>query len=325
VVWALHRCFPMASIDRLWAVVLAAGDGSRLAELTRAIHGEPTPKQFARLFPGNRSLLQTSLGYLRPLVPGERTIVVVPNGKAALARSQLAHFSGITIVEEPQNRGTGASLLLPLALLLQRAPSADVVVVPASYMADRPQALREAILLAHASLDAAPITVLGVAPTSSEHEHSLIVPGRTITPGIRSLANLVASPREELMQALLARRALWHPLFTVSDAWTLWRVTERHLVEQSRAIRAGVQAGTPEALERAYAAIRPADFTRDVVARQLGFAVTDVTGCGFKDIATPDDALAAFPDILDRIMPRGSRELRSLSRESVFSPDLVPA
>jgi mannose-1-phosphate guanylyltransferase len=315
----------MATVNGLWAVVLAAGAGSRLAELTGVLHREPMPKQFAGLFPDQRSLLQTSLGYIRPLVPAERTIVVVPNGKAALARCQLAHLPGITIIEEPQNRGTGASLLLALASLLQRGPGADIAVVPATYVADRPQALRDAVLLAQAALDSAPVTVLGVAPGSRQLDHPLIVPGRTITPGIRSVANLVSAPREDLVQDLLAKGALRYPLFTVSDAFTLWRVTERHLAEQSRAIRAGVQAATREALEQAYTAIRPADFTRDVIGRQLGIAVADVTGCGFRDIATPGDVFAVFPEILARITPRGSREVRSPSRPRVSSDDLVLA
>ncbi len=34
---------------QLWAVVLAAGEGSRMTPLTRALYGRPLPKQFAAL------------------------------------------------------------------------------------------------------------------------------------------------------------------------------------------------------------------------------------------------------------------------------------
>ena len=40
----------------LWTIVLAGGEGVRLRELTRALHGEELPKQFA-LIHGGRSLL----------------------------------------------------------------------------------------------------------------------------------------------------------------------------------------------------------------------------------------------------------------------------
>jgi hypothetical protein len=33
--------------EHLWAVVLAAGEGRRLAALTERLHGVPVPKQFA--------------------------------------------------------------------------------------------------------------------------------------------------------------------------------------------------------------------------------------------------------------------------------------
>ena len=43
-----------------WTIVLAGGDGVRLRELTRALHGEALPKQFAIIHRG-RSLLQATV------------------------------------------------------------------------------------------------------------------------------------------------------------------------------------------------------------------------------------------------------------------------
>jgi len=42
--------------ERLWALVLAGGDGTRLQPLTRLIAGAPIPKQYCRII-GSRSLL----------------------------------------------------------------------------------------------------------------------------------------------------------------------------------------------------------------------------------------------------------------------------
>ena len=36
--------------ERLWALVLAGGDGTRLQPLTRLIAGRPIPKQYCRIF-----------------------------------------------------------------------------------------------------------------------------------------------------------------------------------------------------------------------------------------------------------------------------------
>src|SRR5688572_18497108 len=104
----------MRSDDRLWAVVLAAGEGTRLAPMTRRLYGEPLPKQFATLV-GNRSLLQETVERLSALVPAAHMVVVVPDGYQRLARLQLARWPGLHIVSQPANRGTGPGILLPLA------------------------------------------------------------------------------------------------------------------------------------------------------------------------------------------------------------------
>src|SRR5439155_10163330 len=75
--------------DRLWALVLAGGDGTRLQALTRLIAGAPIPKQYCRIV-GDRSLLETPLACIAPLVRRERTLAIVNRGHLSLARPQLA-------------------------------------------------------------------------------------------------------------------------------------------------------------------------------------------------------------------------------------------
>src|SRR5213592_4219164 len=73
--------------DRLWALVLAGGDGTRLQALTRLIAGAPIPKQYCRIV-GDRSLLETTLARIAPLVRRERTLAIV--NRAPLAGSPAA-------------------------------------------------------------------------------------------------------------------------------------------------------------------------------------------------------------------------------------------
>jgi mannose-1-phosphate guanylyltransferase len=98
--------------DRLWAVVLAAGEGTRLAALTRTLYGTAVPKQFAPLL-GERTMLQLTIDRIAPLVPAERTVVVVDQTQESLARAQLEDYPGVLIVLQPGNRGTGPGVLLP--------------------------------------------------------------------------------------------------------------------------------------------------------------------------------------------------------------------
>jgi mannose-1-phosphate guanylyltransferase len=292
-----------------WAIVLAAGDGSRLASLTQALEGQPIPKQFASFSADKRSLLQQAVDHIRPIVPNERIAVVVPSASLGVAGRQLATFPGITLIGEPRNCGTAASLLLPLALLLAKDPMADVVVVPTAQVFSQPAALRDGVLHARATLGMAPITLLGVTAGSAKEDACWIVPGRTISRGVWSVADFAAKPHEQLARRLLEKQAFWHTLFTVAEGSTLWRVSRRHLAGLTAAIHTGVDAHSDEALIRAYESMEPADFEHEVLARQLGVAVTDVTQSGYSHLGTMDDVLVAFPGIGDKCVlpPRAAK------------------
>ena len=61
-----------------WAIVLAAGDGSRLSNLTKAATGRVVPKQFCSLR-GGPSLLEDALARAACVVARKRILVVVPS------------------------------------------------------------------------------------------------------------------------------------------------------------------------------------------------------------------------------------------------------
>ena len=116
----------------LWAIVLAGGEGTRLAALTRAIYGRDVPKQFAAVGSA-RSFLQETMVRIASLVPSARTLVVVSEKHARLAIEQLQAFPGVEIVLQPANQGTTAGVLLPLAHVLGRDPEAVVTVFPCDH------------------------------------------------------------------------------------------------------------------------------------------------------------------------------------------------
>ncbi|HEX7508564.1 MAG TPA: sugar phosphate nucleotidyltransferase, partial [Polyangia bacterium] len=122
-------------IDQLgdWAVVLAAGDGTRLRPITRMLYGHDLPKQFAALN-SDRTLLQQTLDRIRPLVRADHTIVVVAEDRESLAKAQLAEFGGVQIVSQPRNLETGPGVLLPLSVIKARCPHAMVIVTPSDHI-----------------------------------------------------------------------------------------------------------------------------------------------------------------------------------------------
>ena len=109
----------------LWTVVLAGGDGVRLRQLTRALHGEERPKQFAMIH-GGRSLLQATVARAARWSAPEHIVVVVAEERESLARMQLREYGGVDVVAQPTNRGTGPGLLLPLSRVFAVLAASDL-------------------------------------------------------------------------------------------------------------------------------------------------------------------------------------------------------
>ena len=137
---------------RLWGLVLAGGDGTRLQALTRVIAGAPIPKQYCRIV-GDRSLLETTLARIAPLVPPERTLAIVNRGHLRLARPQLAAIPAANVLVQPRNLDTGPGLLVSLLALARRDAAATVAVFPSDHdirheVAFRRHVARMALLVA---------------------------------------------------------------------------------------------------------------------------------------------------------------------------------
>jgi mannose-1-phosphate guanylyltransferase len=296
----------MSGHDRLWAIVLAAGQGARLAPLTERLYDEPLPKQFAVLA-GERSLLQTTIDRLLPLVPASRTVVVVPLAYEELARQQLAEHRGIRVVAQPANRGTGPGILLPLAHVLEADPRARVVVTPSDHHVADARALTRAISVA-AAVTSAPLTLVGVEADRPETEYGWIDPGDVLPGNVRRVERFVEKPDPEQARALLERGALWNTFVFAAGGRRLWSLTEEKLPVQAALIHSCVSQQGPQGscLARAYAQMQEANFSRAVLERTPGLAVVAAPRCGFSDWGSPErvfESLRGTND-LDRLLAR---------------------
>lgn len=304
----------MSTRDNLWAIILAAGEGMRLASLTERLYGEPLPKQFAVL-DGDRSLLQATAERLSALVPPSRIVVVVPHAYEALARRQLAAFLGARVVAQPANRGTGPGILLPLAHVLALASDAHVVVAPSDHYVARPDRLTSAIASAAAHVEAAPLTLVGVEADRAETEYGWIEDGDVLRGPVRRIARFVEKPDAARARELLERGCLWNTFIMVAKAPRLWLIAEERMPTQAAVIKACVdQSGAKAAsLVCAYDKMEGVNFSRAVLENANDLGVVRARGCGFSDWGTPERVVASL---------RGTPELeRLLSRLAAGSPD----
>jgi mannose-1-phosphate guanylyltransferase len=302
-------------IDRasqLWAVVLAGGEGTRLASLTRALYGAELPKQFAVLS-GCRSMLQTTVDRILPLLPLERVVVVASRQHEELARQQLREWGEkITLLVQPRNLDTGAGLILPLAWLRARDRTATVAVLPSDHHVARPDVLRAAIArAAEAARGDELVSLLGAEPDSPDTDYGWIVPGRPLERFDRyEVLRFVEKPDPALARALLGQGALWNTFIMVGAIETLWQLARRHLPEHAGRLS---RCSSPRDLEQAYASLGPASFSREVLERAGNLALLPLRGAGWSDWGRPDrvfESLAGTPDhrrLLQRIARRNAR------------------
>src|SRR5262245_59785103 len=136
-----------------WAIVLAAGEGSRLRQLTTDAAGVATPKQYWSLS-GGRSLLGDAVLRARRIAPKGRVLIVVAAEPEHLWRDELAAVPPQNLIVQPANRGTAPGILLPLMAIRARDPEARFFVLPSDHFVRKEHVLETALRAALAGVDA---------------------------------------------------------------------------------------------------------------------------------------------------------------------------
>lgn len=309
--------------ENVWAVVLAAGEGSRMAPLTRKLYGYNLPKQFAA-FAGDRSFLQRTLDRIAPLVPPERTVVVVSAEYETMARAQVRGYEGLTLVGQPQNVGTGPGILLPLAHVLSQDLTARVVVFPSDHHIRRDEVFGDAVRRAVDVSGRVPSSLALVGAVADQPDTGLgwIVPSAGADPASAApvlVDRFVEKPALPMARSLLEGGALWNTMVMAASAAGLWRLLRRYLPTQTRAMdRYLLQIGRGDerkVRERTYRALSPADFSREVLQRATGLGVVAMADSGWSDCGTPESLFECWAGTkeLERLRGRlGDGELAGI-------------
>ena len=216
------------------------------------------------------------------------------------------------LVIQPDNRGSAAGILYALFRLAKLAPSADVALFPSDHFVSDERHFMDHVDLAFDPVRLRPeLTVmLGIAADSAETAYGWIEPGQPIGTehaNILGVYRFYEKPSVHLAQELLARAGLWNSLVIVARLSTLLgliMVTMPELYGTFARIRSHLLTNAEErTIERLYASIDDADFSRDVLARHpANLAVLPVQGCKWSDLGEPLRVI----DVLrrQRIQPR---------------------
>src|SRR5580700_6489049 len=199
-----------------WALVLAAGDGTRLASLTTDQDGRAVPKQFCSLNGGD-SLLQASLRRARQIVPRRRICAIVARSHERYWRRMLRSFPEANLIVQPRNRGIANGLLLGALRILERDPLARIIFLPADHHVLHEWSLIGSIRAAAALVGRDPecllrerLLLVGISPEEPDPGLGYIVQGASLGAGIRHVTQFVEKPTAAVARALIARGAVWN-------------------------------------------------------------------------------------------------------------------
>jgi mannose-1-phosphate guanylyltransferase len=289
-----------------WAVVLAAGEGTRLRSLTTDANGRSKPKQYCSLF-GGSTLLEDALRRGDAVVGSSRLCAIVAAQHARWSNDALRALARDNIITQPSNRGTANGVLLSVLSILARDPQARILFLPADHYVENEDRLAAAIRSAVGQLDAAEtgLTLVGIEPDEPDPELGYIVPGTTVGGGQR-VARFVEKPSRGLARALLADGAVWNSFIFAATGATLLAMFRERMPAIVDAMETALACAPSRgddaaALDALYADLPDADFSRAILADAIArLAVVVARACGWSDLGTP----RRIGEIVCRMGPR---------------------
>jgi mannose-1-phosphate guanylyltransferase len=298
--------------SNIWAIVLAGGEGTRVRSFLQQMCGGSGLKQFSAIL-DERSMLRCTLDRIVQLIPAERVLVVVSSHHREYAEQELADWPRQNIIYQPKNCDTAPGILLPLAHITNRDPTATLVVFPSDHFILDEVRFMTAVKKALSELQKTPakMVLLGMPPQHGEEtEYGYIVGAARNNYGEAApVAGFVEKPPLPKARELIQRGALWNTMVFAVDNSVLWDMVQRTspaLYHAFRLIQMILRnEGSPHHLAHVYEVIPHVNFSSAIcepLATRL--AVLAVPDVGWSDWGTVGSIL---------------RTLKKLGRLEAFS------
>ena len=292
-----------------WAVVLAAGEGTRLAALTTDSNGVAVPKQFCA-FHDDSSLLQDAMQRALRVVAPERLCVIVAEHHRKHWRRALRALPAANVIVQPRNCGTSNGVLLATLQVLEQDPQARILILPADHYVSNEDALSaslcEAAELLATNTHAAELFLVGIDPEEADPELGYIEPGMPDANGTRGVTRFIEKPTVADARDLITRGTLWNSFIFGALGTTLVAMIGRRTPRIVDAM-AGVfvshrgASARAEAMADLYEDLPSIDFSRSVLeGAEQQLRVIRAPACGWSDLGTP----RRVAQTLARIEPR---------------------
>jgi mannose-1-phosphate guanylyltransferase len=235
----------------LYAVILAGGVGSRFWPKSSASN----PKQFLQIF-GDKSLLQTTAGRVRPLIRQDCIYVVTNDRYFDKIREQLPDLPPENLIIEPEARETAAGIGLAAVKLARRDPDAVMAVLPSDHFIGSEQDFRRCLSwAAEFARTNKMLVTFGIRPTEPKTGYGYIKMDRLLVNdnGRRAyhVEEFTEKPDfERALRFLQSGKYLWNSGMFVWRVQTILQAYRKHMPEMYRHLSQLYEIlGTPDERE----------------------------------------------------------------------------
>jgi mannose-1-phosphate guanylyltransferase len=340
---AIPAWFTASSSGRLWGIVLAGGEGTRLRPLVHRICGDDRPKQFAALL-DSRSLLHATLDRVGRKIPIENTVVITSLWHAPYAAAEFAAGPVPKLLVQPKDRGTAAGVLIAVEWIRRREPDAVLAVFPSDHFVLDEEAFMNHVaeVACFARTHPELLILAGARPTGAEPGYGWIEPagsvGAIASGEIRRVRQFREKPCPEDARTLYESGWLWNTFVMVGSARAFAHAGCRYLPRlEKHLVRAAAFIDTEDEsrmVDQAYTRAPAADFSRAVLeARPPFLAVSVLPPVGWSDWGTPERVLLSLkkahrsPAWLQRLFEEARRRQlparRQEQKEALSAPPAV--
>ena len=285
----------VSSNGSLWGVILAGGEGTRLLPLTRHIVGHDCPKQFCAIIRG-RTLLGQTIDRIAPLIPPERTLVVAARSHVGYLRRDVPGSVARALLQ-PSNRGTGPAILWPAYRVSRLDPRAVVAVFPSDHYVNPDHTFMAHVAQAVRAVRERPelVVLLGVDADGPEPDYGWIEPGEPLSGagGCLRVRAFWEKPTAERVRFFFEAGFVLNTFVLVARADTLTALGRKHVPDVAaclEALEARIDGhDDPSTVAEAYARMRSANFSREVLEREAdALVVLRIRDVLWSDWGTPD-------------------------------------